>query len=97
MFKKLATVLPFKYGRVAPAQARPFNNSHSNDNQPGFRRPVDDRRVRPQPALVCHWIEAGGRLECRWSAAGDDAPQNDAEPSPFGSFTSIRRHARAAV
>jgi hypothetical protein len=97
MFKKLATVRPFQSGRVAPAQSAPFNNSRSNDNWPGFRRPAD-RRVRPKPAPVCHWIEVGDRLECRWTAAGNDAPRHDAEPRPSRSFASIRsRSARPAA
>ena len=70
MFRKLATVRLFQSGRMAPVRTAAFNNSHSNDNRPGFRRPTD-RRARPKPSPVCHWIQVGGRLECRWQADGD--------------------------
>jgi hypothetical protein len=97
MFKKLATVRPFQTWRIAPAWTTAFHNNHSNDNRLGFRRPAD-RRARPKPAPVCHWIKVGGRLECRWTAAGNDAPRHDAEPRPSGSFGSIRcRSARPAA
>jgi hypothetical protein len=93
MFRKLATVRLFQSRRMAPLRASAFNDSHSNDNRPGFRRPAD-RRARPKPSLVCHWIEVGGRLECRWDAAGGNgASRNDAEPRPPGPFASSRRHA----
>jgi hypothetical protein len=94
MFKKLATVRPFR--REAPARTAAFNRSHSNDNRSGFRRPTD-QRARPKPALVCHWIQVGGRLECRWVAASNAAPRTDAEPHPFGPFPSIRGRARSAA
>jgi hypothetical protein len=47
--------------------------SHSNDNLPGLRRPRGQRRI-PTPALACHWFDRNGRLECRWHAETDDAP-----------------------
>ena len=94
MFNKLATIHPFRHRRTAPLRASAFDNSHSNDNRPGFRRPAD-RRVRPKHSLVCHWIEIGGRLECRWAAADADAPRNDAEPRPSGVFLPIRGRTRA--
>jgi hypothetical protein len=54
--------------------------------------------VCPKPAPVCHWIEVGDRLECRWTAAGNDAPRHDAEPRPSRSFASMRsRSARPAA
>ena len=93
MFRKLATVRLFQSGRMAPVRTAAFNNSHSNDNRPGFRRPAD-RRARPKPALVCHWIKVGGRLECRWdTGSGNGASWNDAEPRPRGSFASSRWYA----
>ena len=55
------------------------NDTHSNDNLPGFRRPKGQRRI-PPPALVCHWINRNGRLECRWQVEAEpngDAPIND--------------------
>jgi hypothetical protein len=94
MFKKLATVRPFR--RKAPARAAAFNHSHSNDNRPGFRHPTDQRAC-PKPALVCHWVKVGGRLECRWTAARNDAPRNDTELRPLGPFPSIRGRARPAA
>lgn len=57
MFEKLAKFRPFEPRQIPPRAA-----TYSNDNLPGFRRPVDRRR--PTPA--CHWILIDGRLECRW-------------------------------
>jgi hypothetical protein len=56
-------------------------NVHSNDNLPGFRRPVaTGRRRSPSPALACHWFNRNGRLECRWLAEiNDDAPLGDVD------------------
>ena len=93
MFRKLATVRPFRSGRIAPLRASAFYDSHSNDNRPGFRRPAG-RRARPKPSLVCHWIEVGDRLECRWEAAGGNGvSRNDAEPHPPGPFALSRLRA----
>ena len=87
MFKRLAKsrladlkrggFRPLPPRRVALRGAGFFNDTHSNDNLPGFRRPKGQRRI-PTPALVCHWFNRDGRLECRWQAEpGDDAPLGD--------------------
>jgi hypothetical protein len=96
VFKKLAAACPFPFRREAPARATAFNNSHSNDNRPGFRRPAA-RRARPKPALVCHWSKVGGRLECQWTAPSNDAPWNDAEPRPSGPLPSVGWQAQHAA
>lgn len=98
MIRKLPIVRSSRSGRMAPFRAAPVNNSHSNDNRPGFRRPAD-QRLRPRPAMVCHWIEVDGRMECRWTVCADSgASQNDAEPPPpSGPFTSSRRCGRQAA
>ncbi|WP_050403821.1 hypothetical protein [Bradyrhizobium embrapense] len=63
MFEKLAKFRQASPRRVVePRQIPPRAATYSNDNLPGFRRPVDRRR--PTPA--CHWILIDGRLECRW-------------------------------
>jgi hypothetical protein len=68
---------PLQPRRVTLRGAGLFNETHSNDNLAGFRRPKDQRR-NPHPALVCHWFNRHGRLECRWQAeAGGDAPISD--------------------
>ena len=89
MFTRLAKsrLADFKFGGVRPLQRRRvalrgaglFNETHSNDNLPGFRRPKGQRRI-PTPALVCHWFNHHGRLECRWQAE----PNGDAPISDFG-------------
>src|SRR6202022_850114 len=86
MFKRLAkSRLDLKRGGFRPLQPRRvalrgaglFNDPPSNDNLPGFRRPKGQRRI-PTPALVCHWFNRNGRLECRWQAeAGGDTPIGD--------------------
>ena len=87
MFTRLAKsrLADFKFGGVRPLQRRRvalrgaglFNETHSNDNLPGFRHPKGRRRI-PTPALACHWIDRNGRLECRWQAVpGGDAPIGD--------------------
>ncbi|SHI04933.1 hypothetical protein [Bradyrhizobium erythrophlei] len=87
MFKRLAKsrLADFKFGGFRPLQSRRialggaglFNEPHSNDNLPGFRRPKGQRRI-PTPALVCHWFNHHGRLECRWQAEPNgDAPISD--------------------
>ena len=87
MFKRLAKsrLADFKRGGFRPLQPRRvalrgaglFNETHSNDNLPGFRHPKGQRRI-PTPALVCHWFNRNGRLECRWQAEpGADAPISD--------------------
>ena len=53
-----------------------FNQSPSNDNLPGVRRPKG-RRLIPTPVLACHWIDCNGRLECRWQL--DPFPQTAPE------------------
>jgi hypothetical protein len=58
MFKRLARFRHFMPHRLEAA--------HSNDNQPGRRRPNRQRRCA-QPLLACHWsIVDQTRLECRW-------------------------------
>ncbi|SHI08746.1 hypothetical protein SAMN05443248_8067 [Bradyrhizobium erythrophlei] len=53
------------------------NDTHSNDNLPGLRRPKGQRRI-PSPALACHWFNHNGRLECRWQVEpSGDAPIGD--------------------
>jgi hypothetical protein len=53
------------------------SNTHSNDNLPGFRHPKGQHRI-PTPALVCHWFDRNGCLECRWQAESTgDAPIGD--------------------
>ena len=87
MFKRLAKsrladlkrggFRPLQPRRVASRGAGFFSEPHSNDNLPGFRHPKGQRRI-PTPALVCHWFNRNGRLECRWQAeAGGDAPISD--------------------
>src|ERR1700741_725918 len=83
MFREHARVLPFRLQRTAPRGKAAFDNSHSNATRVGFRRPADQRR-RPKPALVCHWIEVGGRLECRWEAATDGAVSQSERPRLTG-------------
>jgi hypothetical protein len=85
MFKRLAKsrLADLKRGGFRPLQPRRvalrgagiFDDTHSNGNLPGFRRPKGQRRI-PTPALVCHWFNCHGRLECRWQAEGD-APISD--------------------
>jgi hypothetical protein len=84
MFREHAPVLPFRSQRAAPRRTAAFNNSHSNDNRLGFRRPADQRR-RAKPVLVCHWIEVGGRLECHWEVATDGAASQSERPRLTGS------------
>jgi hypothetical protein len=84
MFREHTPVLPFRSQRAAPRRTAAFNNSHSNDNRLGFRRPADQRR-RPKPVLVCHWIEVGGRLECHWEVATDGAASQSERPRLTGS------------
>jgi len=87
MFKRLAKsgLADFKFGgfrplpprRIALRGAGFFNETISNDNLPGLRRPKGQRRI-PTPALVCHWFDRNGRLECRWQAESNgDAPLSD--------------------
>ena len=87
MFKRLAKsrLADLKRGGFRPLQPRRvalrgagfFNETHSNDNLPGFRHPKGRRRI-PTPALACHWIDRNGRLKCRWQAEpGGDTPIRD--------------------
>ena len=72
MFAELAKIPLFQPRRAAPARRATM---HSNDNLPGFRRPVGGQRPRPNLALACHWYLVDGRLECRWrNATPDGAP-----------------------
>ena len=87
MFKRLARsrfadlkrggFRPLQPRRVALRGAGIFNETHSNDNLPGFRRPKGQHRI-PPPALACHWFNHDGRLECCWQAEpSGDAPIGD--------------------
>lgn len=84
MFERLAISGLVKFWPVQPQRTAPrlradgpFTATCSNDNLPGFRRPKDQRRI-PSPALVCHWFNRNGRLECRWrSEPSGDAPISD--------------------
>ena len=79
MFGRHATIRRVWSRRVAlePTAFGYINSTHSNDNRLDFRRPAGQSR-RPKPSLICHWIEAGGRLECRWEVlAGRDAPHDN--------------------
>ena len=87
MFKRLAKsgLADFKFGgfrplpprRIALRGAGFFNETFSNDNLPGLRRPKGQRRI-PSPALACHWFNHNGRLECRWQVEpSGDAPIGD--------------------
>jgi hypothetical protein len=70
MFAKLAKFRRAGLRHLVPA---PSDVMHSNDNLPGFRRPVaTGRRPSPTPALACHWFDRNGRLECRWQAESFD-------------------------
>ena len=72
MFATLAKSGFARFWPVQPRRPRLHQTglaTHCNDNLPGFRRPaVSDQRRSPMPALACHWIDRGGRLECRWQA-----------------------------
>jgi hypothetical protein len=80
MFKRLAIsglakLWPARPQAVAPARHAFGPANHSNDNLPGFRRPAaTGKRRSPPPALACHWIERGGRLECHWHPVAGDTP-----------------------
>jgi hypothetical protein len=74
---KLAGFRPQQPRRAALSGAGLFNETLSNDNLPGVRRPKGRRRI-PSPALACHWVDRNGRLECHWQAEPDgDAPIGD--------------------
>src|ERR1700731_1205223 len=98
MFKRLAKsrLADFRLGGLRPLQPRRvalrgagfFNDTHSNDNLPGFRRPKGQRRI-PTPALVCHWFNRNGRLEGRWQAeAGGDTAIGDFDEHAAAGWTS---------
>ncbi len=72
MFKTLAKSWLAPSRRIAPGPRMAI--THCNDNLPGFRRPAAGKRRSPPPALTCRWFERNGRLECRWHAEPDDAP-----------------------
>ncbi|MHC2254546.1 hypothetical protein ACVILK_004238 [Bradyrhizobium embrapense] len=93
MFEKLAKFRQASPRRVVePRQIPPRTATYSNDNLPGFRRPVDRRR--PTPA--CHWILIDGRLECRWIVddTGGDLDRQRRAGRRFGLRASAR-HAAA--
>jgi hypothetical protein len=72
----LAKFWPVEPRRSVPRLVQAVTPTPCNDNLPGLRRPaVAGRRRAPTPALACHWVDRGGRLECRWQAEPDgDAP-----------------------
>ena len=88
MFSKIARFRSFDLRRVAPPSIRAGHSSNkpSNDNRPGFRRPIVQRRI-PHPGLVCHWTptEGSDRLVCLWRVE-DHAAASANEPNQ--SFTS---------
>jgi hypothetical protein len=105
MFKTFAKSGLVRFWPVQPQRVAPLRHAvglscatHSNDNLPGLRRPKGRRRI-PSPALVCHWINRNGHLECRWQAEPDgDAPVGDFdEPSATGGLPARRRCNRAAT
>jgi hypothetical protein len=110
MFKRLAKsrVADFRLGfrplqprRVALRGAGLFNQTPSNDNLPGLRRPQGQRRI-PSPALACHWIDRSGHLECRWQVepVGDapigDFDEHSATGRLFG-LSPMQPHGRLAL
>ena len=115
MFKRLAKsrLADLKRGGFRPLQPRRaalrwagfFNETHSNDNLPGFRRPVAaGKRRSPTPALACHWVYRNGRLECCWYFEADatpsdgfDAPRHLAPDSAIGQSTLRSRNLAPAV
>jgi len=75
----LGGLRPLQPRRIALRGAGFFDDTPSNDNLPGLRRPKGQRRT-PSPALACHWFERNGRLECRWQAEpSGDAPISDVD------------------
>jgi hypothetical protein len=104
MFKRLAKsglvdfqIADFRLGRFRPLQLRHLalrgaglvDDTHSNDNLPGLRRPKGRRRI-PSPALACHWINRNGRLECRWQVE----PNGDAAIGDFDEYRTLSRAPR---
>jgi hypothetical protein len=92
MFKTLAKsgLVDFRFAGLRPHAAGFSNNSYSNVNLPGLRRPKGRRRI-PSPALACHWIDRNGRLECRWQVEpAGDAPSGDFDE--HGAAVQPRRH-----
>jgi hypothetical protein len=72
----LARFWPVQPQRIAPGRHRATlsNTTWSNDNLPGFRHPAaTGKRRSPTPALACHWVIRGGRLECCWHRETDEA------------------------
>ncbi|RTL75060.1 MAG: hypothetical protein EKK35_23570 [Bradyrhizobiaceae bacterium] len=87
MFTRLAKSGLVKFRLVQPQRIAPglheaglSDHTYSNNNLPGFRRPaVAGRRRSPTPALVCHWLDRGGRLECCWHPETDGAPTGSSD------------------
>lgn len=99
MFSKIAKFRSFEPRRMAPpgVQAVCSSNKPSNDNRPGFRRPLGQRR-RPQPGLVCHWtpVEGSGQLMCHWQVEGRAAAADEPDQSLMttnGLFATLYRAA----
>jgi hypothetical protein len=59
--------------RIAPGPHQSGLPKYCNDNLPDARRTRGPRRLLT-PALTCHWLTRGGRLECCWHCESDDAP-----------------------
>ena len=77
----LARFWPAQPQRIAPASQPAGPPTYCNDNLPGLRRPKERRRT-PASALACHWVDRGGRLECRRRAEPDgDAPSGSLDES----------------
>lgn len=89
MFKTLAKSGLASFGlvqlwRIAPEPRWDALSNHPylNDNLPGFRRPAAaGKRRSPTPALACHWVDRGGRLECCWHLETDSAPRGGVDES----------------
>ena len=77
----LAGFWPVQPGRFARGPRAAGPRLHCNDNRPGFRAAaVAGKRRSPSPALACHWLLRGGRLQCCWHVVTDDARNGGRDP-----------------